>query len=76
MCALVTCLGGVWSVEQPSGSILNYYPAWRALVQGVCNTGGPHSVSCLHLVTFQFYKDMHVGNIELYRLHGWRIVLC
>lgn len=49
MCALVTCLGGVWSVEQPSGSILNYYPAWRALVQGVCNTGGPYSVSCLHL---------------------------
>ena len=30
---LVTALSGVWSVEQPSGSFLAYFPRFRSVMQ-------------------------------------------
>ena len=44
MVALVTALGGLWSLEQPSGSVLEYYPTWRHLMAKIFENGGVHSV--------------------------------
>ena len=44
MIALVTALGGLWSLEQPSGSVLEYYPTWRHLMAKIFDQGGVHSV--------------------------------
>lgn len=45
MVALVTALGGLWSLEQPSGSVLEYYPTWRHLMAKIFENGGVHSVT-------------------------------
>ncbi|CAK8985373.1 unnamed protein product [Durusdinium trenchii] len=36
---LVTALGGAWSVEQPSGSLLEFYPVWREVIQHIFSCG-------------------------------------
>ena len=38
---LATCLGGVWSLEQPAGALTEYYPAFRETVQNIFECGGP-----------------------------------
>ena len=40
MIMLVTALGGCWTVEQPAGSVLNFYPSWRETTAGVFRCGG------------------------------------
>ncbi|CAL1151357.1 unnamed protein product [Cladocopium goreaui] len=48
MCALVlltTCLGGAWTVEQPGGSLMEFFPTWRFVVQNLFRVGGPAAVS-------------------------------
>ena len=47
LCLLSTALGGVWSVEQPGGSLMEYFPTWREVVQNIFSIGGPHAVSPL-----------------------------
>ena len=42
--SLCTCLGGVWSIEQPSGSLAEYYPAFMETIQNIFTCGGPHAV--------------------------------
>lgn len=47
MCALVlltTCLGGAWTVEQPGGSLMDFFPTWRFVVQNLFRVGGPAAV--------------------------------
>ena len=44
---LATALGGAWSVEQPSGSLLQFYPAWRETLQSIFQSGGAHAVGVL-----------------------------
>ena len=44
---LSTALGGVWSVEQPGGSLMEYFPTWRQVVQNIFSIGGPYAVSSL-----------------------------
>lgn len=41
---LATALGGVWTVEQPLGSVLEFYPAFRRLLQRVFACGGEYAV--------------------------------
>ena len=45
MISLITCLGGLWTVEQPGGSILEFYPSWREIMQRIFASGGPSSVA-------------------------------
>ena len=45
MMALVTSLGGAWTIEQPSGSILEFYPSFREIINYVFAEGGPYSVT-------------------------------
>ena len=50
-CALIlltTALGGAWSLEQPSGSLLEFYPTWRFIMMMICNISGPSAVIALH----------------------------
>ena len=42
--ALATCLGGVWSLEQPSGALTEYYPAFRETIKHIFSCGGPTAV--------------------------------
>lgn len=49
MVLLVTSLGGHWSVEQPSGSLLEFYPSWRAILRSIFNSGGPDAAWALKL---------------------------
>ena len=47
MCALVlltTCLGGAWTVEQPGGSLMEFFPTWRFVMQNLFRIGGPDAV--------------------------------
>ena len=47
MCALVlltTCLGGAWTVEQPGGSLMEFFPTWRFVMQNLFRVGGPEAV--------------------------------
>ena len=32
LCYLTTILGGVWLLEQPSGSVLEYHPTFRQML--------------------------------------------
>jgi hypothetical protein len=52
MVLLVTCLGGVWTAEQPGGSVLEFYPAWRAVMMQIFEAGGNQSVTLSSWSTF------------------------
>ena len=39
-----TCLGGLWSLEQPDGSVMNFYPSFRYMMDRVFAVGGPYAV--------------------------------
>ncbi|CAL1171487.1 unnamed protein product [Cladocopium goreaui] len=41
---LCTCLGAAWSLEQPSGSLAEYYPAFRETIRSIFDSGGPDAV--------------------------------
>ena len=48
MCALLlltTCLGGAWTVEQPLGSVLEFYTTFRRVVKSIYDAAGPFAVS-------------------------------
>ena len=76
--ALATCLGGVWTLEQPSGSLLEYYPAWRYVVANIFRCGGPTSVAW-----FIPWNARHVQKLvyncclsgRLNALHGYSLKL-
>ena len=59
---LCTALGGAWSLEQPSGSLLEFYPTWRFIMNMVCNSGGPQAVISLD---FRFLSWLE--NSDMYR---------
>ena len=42
--AVVTCMGGVWTLEQPDGSVLQFYHTFRYFLASVQMAGGPYSV--------------------------------
>ena len=44
MILLATALGGVWSLEQPSGSLAEYYPSFREMLRNIFDIGGPTAV--------------------------------
>ena len=47
-CALVllcTALGGAWSLEQPSGSLLEYFPTWTYVMRKIFDNGGPQAAT-------------------------------
>lgn len=44
---LVTALGGVWTLEQPSGSLLEFYPAWREVMCNIFRCGGEYAAMYL-----------------------------
>lgn len=44
MILLSTALGGVWSLEQPSGSIAEYYISFREMLRRIFENGGPTAV--------------------------------
>ena len=47
MLLLATCLGGAWTLEQPRGSCLNFYPTFRYMLGQIFASGGPNAVSWL-----------------------------
>ena len=44
---LVTALDGVWTLEQPSGSLLEFYPAWREVMCNIFRCGGEYAAMYL-----------------------------
>ena len=46
---LVVCLNGCFLVEQPFGSLFEYYPRWRDFMLVLRRFGGPHTVAYLNL---------------------------
>ncbi|CAL1172316.1 unnamed protein product [Cladocopium goreaui] len=47
MVALTACLGGLWTVEQPGGSLLEFYPSWREIMSRLFEHGGANCVTPL-----------------------------
>ena len=39
---LASCLGLCWTLEQPAGSTLEFYPVWRSMLQQMFQLGGPY----------------------------------
>ena len=66
MCALVllaTALGGTWTIEQPLGSVLEFYPAFRKMMNNIFKCGGIQAVPPLqkyNLLGLGFVWDIHV----------------
>ena len=56
---------GVWTLEQPSGSVLEYYPTFRWIMANIFTCGGNHAVSCL----FRF----RIIEIKLDRINIWSV---
>lgn len=50
--SLATCLGAVWSLEQPSGSLAEFYPAFRETMQNIFTCGGPHAAGVPNTFTW------------------------
>ncbi|CAE7769472.1 unnamed protein product [Symbiodinium sp. CCMP2592] len=42
---LATAMDSTWSLEQPGGSVLDFYPAWRSMMMVLSDWGGPYAVS-------------------------------
>ncbi|CAL1161775.1 unnamed protein product [Cladocopium goreaui] len=42
---LCTALEGVWTLEQPDGSVLEFLPAFRTMLQSIFACGGVHAVA-------------------------------
>ncbi|CAE7229917.1 unnamed protein product [Symbiodinium sp. CCMP2592] len=40
LCYLITACGGCWILEQPSGSLMEYYPTWRHLLVALFQVDG------------------------------------
>lgn len=45
---LCAALGGAWTLEQPSGSLLEFYPTWRFILGAICKSGGPFAAMTLN----------------------------
>lgn len=48
---LCTALGGAWTLEQPSGSLLEFYPTWRFILGAICKCGGPFAAMTLNTLS-------------------------
>ncbi|CAK9039271.1 unnamed protein product [Durusdinium trenchii] len=80
---LATALGGAWSLEQPSGSLLEFYPVFREMLESIFNCGGAHAVSMVqwwmaHYSSATPKRHYAYGNSEEIlrfdkgRLEGWK----
>ena len=45
---LCTAMDCCWTLEQPAGSFLEYYPSWRSVMLAIRAAGGPYAVLGLH----------------------------
>ena len=70
---LVTILGGTWALEQPSGSLLEFYPAFRHMLAAIFKWGGDCAVGVLDQQMFVLQNCWHIYiyNIYIY-IHLWR----
>lgn len=55
---LACALGGAFTLEQPSGSLLEFYPAWREVMMNICRVGGNYAVLGLNLHQRLISADM------------------
>ena len=58
---LATALGGVWTLEQPEGSLLKFYPSWREVMNNVFRCGGEYAAPC-PLKTIEPIKQIRKWN--------------
>ncbi|CAK9101508.1 Uncharacterized protein SCF082_LOCUS47470 [Durusdinium trenchii] len=80
---LCTALGGVWILEQPSGSLLPFYPAFREVMQSIFETGGIQAVqevrwwmgsygSATPKRHVAFANSCEILNLDKGKLVGWK----
>lgn len=67
---LTMALGGFWSLEQPSGSLLEFYPTWRFILQSAVNCGGPFAVLSLTMHAHMKYICMQLNCIYQQKLQN------
>ena len=58
---LATALGGAWSLEQPSGSLLEFYPVFREMLESIFNCGGAHAVGVLDFREVRKLKEQQLS---------------
>ena len=56
---LCTAMNCSWTIEQPSGSTLEYYPCFRAMMRSLFTAGGPYAAQPLKL-------SIVVSNVYMY----------
>ena len=62
---LVTILGETWALEQPSGSLLEFYPAFRHMLATIFSWGGDYAVGILGQPMFIFCLYCKIADIHL-----------
>ena len=62
---LATALGAAWTLEQPDGSVLEFYPAWRTVMQSIFAIAGPRAVSVQHLARAWLPKILFSSSISI-----------
>lgn len=78
-CALIlltTALGGCWTVEQPLGSVLEFYPSFRKMMMSIFNCGGIHAATCRKKIySCNFGSDfVHLNSTLLLEDSGYGIL--
>ena len=59
---LCTALGGAWSLEQPSGSLLEFYPTWRFILASIFRCGGDRAVISLDVLFYMTHVYQECDN--------------
>lgn len=58
---LCTALQGAWTLEQPDGSVLEFLPAFRTMLQSIFACGGVHAVPCfIYSQNFGFDDSLNI----------------
>lgn len=55
---LATALGGVWTFEQPDGSVAEFYPVWRMMLRNIFHVAGPQAVPWIPLNPYKFQRGI------------------
>ncbi|CAK9003810.1 Uncharacterized protein SCF082_LOCUS7912 [Durusdinium trenchii] len=83
LCMVTTCLGGCWVLEQPGGSCLQFFPAWRDLCANLMRASGAEAVwrTTWHMFHYggktpkphyAYSNSEFIGRLWKGKLTGWK----
>ena len=76
LCLLIACCGGCFVLEQPGGSLLEYYPTWRKVLVNLYLVGREPAVAwmifcCVWFCLIHFLICFVLVKFEVFRTAWW-----